>query len=116
MKHVILFTALTICSASVFGQGSAQLLADQLDDLALIDTQPVEVAFKANQALIQAPTSTYMLEVINKKGLVVAQDPFNTVMSLNVEKWEPGVYTVLAHTFNGLKQVEFKVKEPAPRR
>ena len=112
MKNTVLVLSLLISTSAMYAQGPVKALADQLDDIAMVHTQPIEVVIKADQAMIQAPVSTYLLEVINKKGSVVMQDPFNTAISVNVKKWEPGIYTVLAHTFNGLEQVEFSVNMP----
>ena len=107
-----IFVLLLLSSLITYSQGTAssELIAEQLDEITSLHIEAIDLLMNGDIVKIQAPTNTFMLEVIDNKGKVLFQDPINHFSSIETSNWKSGTYTILAHTFNGLKTRTFNIK------
>jgi hypothetical protein len=106
------FVLLLLSSLITYSQGTAssELISEHLDEITLLHVEAIDLLMNGDIVKIQAPANTFMLEVIDNKGKVVLQNPINHFISIETSSWKSGNYTILAHTFNGLKSRTFNIQ------
>lgn len=111
MKHMLYSLFLLLSAHSAFTQSiTANETSNIGDAIAMANPEEIVLLIEDDTVLVQSPSDTYMLEVVNENGTVQAQESSKHFMSIDISNWNTGNYMVLAHTFNGLVLGEFNLQ------